>query len=52
MSGPWSEWDHILKIDPDKDLAPGDTFEDVCTSGTDAVEIGGGFDAVPIDNGT
>jgi phosphoglycerol geranylgeranyltransferase len=41
MSGPWTEWDHVLKLDPDKDLAEGDTFEDVCTSGTDAIEIGG-----------
>ncbi|MFW5919790.1 MAG: phosphoglycerol geranylgeranyltransferase [Halanaeroarchaeum sp.] len=41
MSGPWSEWDHVLKVDPDKDLPDGVTFEDVCTSGTDAIEIGG-----------
>ncbi|MFW6004616.1 MAG: phosphoglycerol geranylgeranyltransferase [Halodesulfurarchaeum sp.] len=41
MSGPWTQWDHVLKLDPDKDLAEGDTFADVCTSGTDAVEIGG-----------
>ena len=41
MTGPWNQWDHVLKIDPDKDLAAGDTFEDVCTSGTDAIEIGG-----------
>ncbi|MCP6373867.1 hypothetical protein NL455_28695, partial [Klebsiella pneumoniae] len=32
------------KIDPDKDLAPGDTFEDVCLTGTDAIEIGGTLD--------
>jgi phosphoglycerol geranylgeranyltransferase len=41
MAGPWAEWDHIVKIDPDKDLADGETFEDVCATGTDAIEIGG-----------
>ncbi|MGM0399339.1 MAG: phosphoglycerol geranylgeranyltransferase [Halobacteriota archaeon] len=41
MSGPWDDWDHVLKVDPDKDLPDGVTFEDVCTSGTDAIEIGG-----------
>lgn len=44
MSGAWTDWDHIIKIDPDKDLAPGDTFEDVCLTGTDAIEIGGTLD--------
>ncbi|MEM4782262.1 MAG: putative phosphoglycerol geranylgeranyltransferase [Halalkalicoccus sp.] len=44
MSAPWTDWDHIVKIDPDKDLAPGDTFEDVCRTGTDALEIGGTLD--------
>ncbi len=41
MTGPWTQWDHVLKVDPDKELAGDDTFEDVCTSGTDAIEIGG-----------
>ncbi len=41
MSGPWTQWDHVLKVDPDKELVAGDTFADVCTSGTDAIEIGG-----------
>ncbi|AOW80651.1 geranylgeranylglyceryl phosphate synthase [Halodesulfurarchaeum formicicum] len=41
MSGPWTQWDHVLKVDPDKELAGDDTFADVCTSGTDAIEIGG-----------
>ena len=41
MSGPWSDWDHIVKIDPDKTLPEGETFEDVCATGTDALEIGG-----------
>ncbi|MFB6107766.1 MAG: phosphoglycerol geranylgeranyltransferase [Haloplanus sp.] len=37
----WDEWDHVLKVDPDKDLVAGETFEDVCATGTDAIEIGG-----------
>ncbi|MFB6114031.1 MAG: phosphoglycerol geranylgeranyltransferase [Halodesulfurarchaeum sp.] len=41
MTGPWTEWDHVLKVDPDKELVEGETFADVCTSGTDAIEIGG-----------
>lgn len=41
MSGPWTEWDHVLKVDPDKELVAGETFEDVCQTGTDAIEIGG-----------
>jgi phosphoglycerol geranylgeranyltransferase len=41
MTAPWAEWDHIVKIDPDKTLAEGETFEDVCATGTDALEIGG-----------
>jgi phosphoglycerol geranylgeranyltransferase len=41
MTGPWAEWDHVLKVDPDKDLVAGETFEDVCRTGTDAIEIGG-----------
>ncbi|MFB6253754.1 MAG: phosphoglycerol geranylgeranyltransferase [Halobacteriaceae archaeon] len=41
MHTPWSEWDHILKIDPDKSLVDGESFNDVCQTGTDAIEIGG-----------
>ena len=41
MTNPWEQWDHILKIDPDKELLAGETFEDVCQTGTDAIEIGG-----------
>ena len=42
MSTPaWTHWDHVLKIDPDKPLVDGETFEDVCRTGTDAIEIGG-----------
>jgi len=41
---PWREWDHVTKVDPDKDLVDGDTFEDLCRTGTDAIEIGGTLD--------
>ncbi|WP_435195853.1 phosphoglycerol geranylgeranyltransferase [Natronomonas sp. EA1] len=41
MSAPWADWDHIVKLDPDKTLVEGETFEDVCSTGTDAIEIGG-----------
>lgn len=41
MVAPWEDWDHIVKIDPDKSLADGETFSDVCQTGTDAIEIGG-----------
>ena len=41
MTHPWTSWDHVLKIDPDKELVAGDTFEDVCETGTDALMIGG-----------
>ncbi|ADD04654.1 (S)-3-O-geranylgeranylglyceryl phosphate synthase 1 [Natrialba magadii ATCC 43099] len=38
---PWDEWDHILKIDPDKELPDGVTYGDLCATGTDAIEVGG-----------
>jgi len=41
MSAPWDEWDHVVKLDPDKDLYEDETFEEICASGTDAIEIGG-----------
>ncbi|MFB6130341.1 MAG: geranylgeranylglyceryl/heptaprenylglyceryl phosphate synthase, partial [Salinigranum sp.] len=41
MTAPWADWDHVLKVDPDKDLIEGETFADVCQTGTDALEIGG-----------
>jgi phosphoglycerol geranylgeranyltransferase len=41
---PWEEWNHVLKVDPDKPLVGGETFEDVCRTGTDAIEIGGTLD--------
>lgn len=44
MSTPWTDWEHIVKIDPDKPLVEGETFEDVCKTGTDALEIGGTLD--------
>ncbi|QIB73310.1 putative phosphoglycerol geranylgeranyltransferase [Halogeometricum borinquense] len=44
MTGPWTDWNHVLKVDPDKDLIDGETFEDVCQTGTDAIEIGGTLD--------
>ncbi|MCG1002181.1 MULTISPECIES: phosphoglycerol geranylgeranyltransferase [Halobacterium] len=44
MTTPWDDWDHVLKVDPDKSLAEGDTFDDVAKTGTDAIEIGGTMD--------
>ncbi|WP_132057019.1 phosphoglycerol geranylgeranyltransferase [Halorussus amylolyticus] len=44
MTAPWDDWDHIVKLDPDKTLVEGETFEDVCATGTDALEIGGTLD--------
>ena len=41
MTGPWEQWDHVLKVDPDKELYEDETFEDVAATGTDALEIGG-----------
>ncbi|WP_353635159.1 phosphoglycerol geranylgeranyltransferase [Halobacterium sp. NMX12-1] len=44
MTTPWDDWDHVLKVDPDKSLTDGDTFDDVAKTGTDAIEIGGTMD--------
>ena len=44
MTTAWADWDHVLKVDPDKSLVDGDTFDDVCRTGTDAIEIGGTMD--------
>lgn len=41
MAAPWADWDHIVKLDPDKTLYGDETFDDVCETGTDAIEIGG-----------
>jgi phosphoglycerol geranylgeranyltransferase len=40
-AAPWTDWDHVLKLDPDKDLPAGETMADVCATGTDAVLVGG-----------
>ncbi|MDZ7747044.1 MAG: putative phosphoglycerol geranylgeranyltransferase [Halobacteriales archaeon] len=44
MTAPWTEWDHVVKLDPDKTLYGDETFTDVCETGTDAIEIGGTLD--------
>jgi len=44
MTGPWADWDHVLKLDPDKELVDGEDYEDVVRTGTDAIEIGGTLD--------
>ncbi|TYL39162.1 geranylgeranylglyceryl/heptaprenylglyceryl phosphate synthase [Natronococcus pandeyae] len=41
MTAPWADWNHVLKLDPDKELPEGVTFGDLCATGTDAIEIGG-----------
>lgn len=41
MSVPWAVWDHVVKVDPDKELVAGETFADVCETGTDAIIAGG-----------
>jgi len=41
MTAPWDDWNHILKLDPDKDLPEGITYGDLCATGTDAIEVGG-----------
>ena len=41
MTAPWAGWDHVLKVDPDKDLVGDETYEDVVRTGTDAIEVGG-----------
>ncbi len=38
--GDWNDWDHITKLDPDKDISREDVVE-VCDSGTDAIMVGG-----------
>jgi phosphoglycerol geranylgeranyltransferase len=40
-SAPWSDWDHLVKVDPDKELVDGESFGDVCETGTDAIVAGG-----------
>ena len=41
MKLPWTNWDHVIKLDPDKELPQNVSYEDVCSLGTDAIEIGG-----------
>jgi phosphoglycerol geranylgeranyltransferase len=41
MGPVFDEWTHVVKLDPDKDLLPGDTYAEVCSTGTDAIMIGG-----------
>ncbi len=41
MTAPWDDWNHILKLDPDKELPDGITYGDLCATGTDAIEVGG-----------
>jgi phosphoglycerol geranylgeranyltransferase len=41
MTAPWADWNHVLKLDPDKELPDGVTYGDLCATGTDAIEIGG-----------
>jgi phosphoglycerol geranylgeranyltransferase len=37
----WAECDHIVKVDPDKELPPGTSYRDIAATGTDAIEVGG-----------
>jgi phosphoglycerol geranylgeranyltransferase len=37
----WADWDHIVKVDPDKELPPGTSYRDIAATGTDAIEVGG-----------
>ncbi|MFC7155645.1 phosphoglycerol geranylgeranyltransferase [Halomarina halobia] len=37
----WANWDHVVKVDPDKALPEGVTYEDIRATGTDAIVVGG-----------
>lgn len=41
MAGPWTQWRHLLKVDPDKPLPEGVTYADLADTGTDAIVVGG-----------
>ncbi len=41
MTAPWDDWNHVLKLDPDKELPDGVSYGDLCATGTDAIEVGG-----------
>ena len=47
MTTPWDDWDHVLKVDPDKSLVGGETFDDVKATGTDAIQVGGTLGVTP-----
>ncbi len=36
----WKDWVHVTKLDPDKQLKPGD-IDAIATSGTDALMLSG-----------
>lgn len=38
---PWTDWTHVVKVDPDRDLTASDTFDDLAQCGTDAILLGG-----------
>ncbi|RRJ28404.1 phosphoglycerol geranylgeranyltransferase [Halocatena pleomorpha] len=38
---PWEDWDHVVKIDPDKTLLNDESVTDVGETGTDAIIVGG-----------
>jgi phosphoglycerol geranylgeranyltransferase len=41
MAAPWTQWNHVTKVDPDKPLHNGDTYAGIADTGTDAIIIGG-----------
>ena len=41
MAAPWTQWDHVTKVDPDKALHDGNSYADIAETGTDALVIGG-----------
>jgi heptaprenylglyceryl phosphate synthase len=38
---PWTQWDHVTKVDPDKALHNGNFYASIADTGTDAIIIGG-----------
>ncbi|GAA0196295.1 geranylgeranylglyceryl/heptaprenylglyceryl phosphate synthase [Haladaptatus pallidirubidus] len=41
MSTVWTQWKHITKIDPDKAMRNGDSYDGIADTGTDAIIVGG-----------
>ncbi|MFH5800838.1 phosphoglycerol geranylgeranyltransferase [Haladaptatus sp. CMAA 1911] len=41
MAAPWTQWNHVTKVDPDKALHDGNTYAGIADTGTDAIIIGG-----------